>query len=286
MGSTDDMMIDILSRFLLVASRAEAIRKTLLISLIVAYVATIVTSHIVSLVLPHEQLHWREAQLAVPFFVGYIISVGFVTLFMFVSLRLNTVKKQLEELARIDSLTGLLNRRAFSTEVELRRMRGRTPARGDWVLLIDADRFKSVNDQYGHAAGDLVLSMIAVVLKGNVFERDLVARIGGEEFAVYLNDTDAKGVAIAAERIRAAISENTVYFESKRIKITVSIGCASVTETLDLTTALARADACLYRAKDEGRNRIVVRDVAAAGHASDGAQAQPQNPAIRLVSTS
>ncbi len=279
-------MIDHLSRFLLVSSRAEAIRRTLLISLVIAYVATFATSSFLERVLPRIWEMVGERQMALPFFIAYMLSVAFVAIFMLVSLRLNTVKMQLEELARIDPLTGLLNRRAFAEESELRgRKNGQS--RGDWLLLLDADRFKSVNDSHGHAAGDLVLSMIAMVLKGNVFERDLVARIGGEEFAVYISDANRDGAARAAERIRAAIEENTVYFESRRIKITVSIGCARIEDVRDMAGGMARADRSLYRAKNDGRNCVVIceeidRFEKIEPQASTDAA---QMPAIRLVST-
>lgn len=280
-------MIDLLSRFLLVTNRVDAIRKTLLISLVIAYSAVFATQHFLQTYVPVLWKMLGSAPTHIAFFIAFVLSAGYVAVFMAVVLKLNSAKNQLAELARNDSLTGLLNRRAFFQESELRQRSRASRKRQNWLLLIDADHFKNINDTHGHAAGDLALTMIAMVLKGNVFERDLIARIGGEEFAVYIDGADASGVMIAAERIRKAIEENTVYFEGKRIKATVSIGCASYGDREDAAAVMARADRCLYEAKDAGRNRIVL------GTASEqmvplASTAKPadQKPAIRLVSRS
>ncbi len=280
------MLIDFLERFLAVEDHREAARKTLLVSLIVAYVATFATYSLFDVFAPANivaQLGQRSATMS--FCIAFVLSIGFVSAFMAVSLRLNSTRAKLEEMARNDSLTGLLNRRAFFQEIELRQRKRDTSGPGNWFLLIDADNFKAINDDNGHAAGDLVLTMIAMVLKGNVFDRDLIARIGGEEFAVFLRKTDAEGVAIAAERIRAAIEENTVYFESRRIKVTVSIGCAEISEGEDILVSMSRADRSLYEAKNAGRNSVVISSSRVEyTRQGPGRRAEDQNAAIRLVS--
>lgn len=280
------MLIDFLERFLAVENHREAARKTLLVSLIVAYVATFATYSLFDVFAPANvmaQLGQRSATMS--FCIAFVLSIGFVAAFMAVSLRLNSTRAKLEEMARNDSLTGLLNRRAFFQEIELRQRKRDTSGPGNWFLLIDADSFKAINDENGHAAGDLVLTMIAMVLKGNVFDRDLIARIGGEEFAVFLRKTDAEGVAIAAERIRAAIEENTVYFESRRIKVTVSIGCAEICDGEDILVSMSRADRSLYEAKNAGRNAVVISNSRVEyTRQGPGRRAEDQNAAIRLVS--
>ena len=280
------MLIDFLERFLAVKNHREAARKTLLVSLIVAYAATFTTYNLFGFFASPwmvAELGQRSATLS--FCIAFVLSIGFVAAFMAVSLRLNNARAKLEEMARNDSLTGLLNRRAFFQEIDLRR-RAKSPGNaGNWFLLIDADRFKQINDDNGHAAGDLVLTMIAMVLKGNVFDRDLIARIGGEEFAVYLHNTNAEGVAIAAERIRAAIEENTVYFESRRIKVTVSVGCAEIGGGEDILSAMSRADRSLYEAKNAGRNAVIISNSRVEFTAPNpGRRAEDQKSAIRLVS--
>lgn len=278
-------MVDLLSRFLLVTNRADAIRKTLLISLVIAYSAVFATQHFLENYVPALWKLLGSAPTYIAFFIAFVLSAGYVAGFMAVVLKLNSTKNQLAELARNDSLTGLLNRRAFFQESELRQQTRTARKRQNWLLLIDADHFKSVNDTHGHAAGDLVLTMIAMVLKGNVFERDLIARIGGEEFAVYLDGTNASGAMVAAERIRKAIEENTVYFEGKRIKMTVSLGCTCYKDKEDAPTVMARADRCLYEAKDAGRNRIVLNTISQQMIPVTAETVAPaQKPAIRLVS--
>jgi diguanylate cyclase (GGDEF)-like protein len=282
------MFLDFLSRFLLVSSRPDAIRKTLLISLVVAYTAVFATEHFLRTYVPVLWEYAGQAPTRIAFFIAFVLSIGFVAAFMAVALKLNSATARLAELARNDSLTGLLNRRAFFQEVDLRERGRNRGKRQNWLMLIDADHFKAINDNYGHAAGDLVLTMIAMVLKGNVFERDLIARIGGEEFAVYLENSNSEGIAKAAERIRSAIEENTVYFESKRIKVTVSIGYSSFNMGEDGAQVMARADRSLYEAKNTGRNRIVFSQ--STEHlqplpVTGGDGTADQKPAIRLVST-
>lgn len=282
------MLIDFLERFLAVKNHRDAARKTLLVSLIVAYAATFATYNLFEFFAsPRMLADLGQRSATLSFCIAFILSTAFVAAFMAVSLRLNSTRAKLEEMARNDSLTGLLNRRAFFQEIELRQRKNEPATAGNWFLLIDADRFKQINDDNGHAAGDLVLTMIAMVLKGNVFDRDLIARIGGEEFAVYLRNTDAAGVAIAAERIRAAIEENTVYFESRRIKVTVSIGCAEICEGEDVLASMGRADRSLYEAKNAGRNAVVIsnnRVEFTSPHPTR--RAEDQKSAIRLVSNS
>jgi diguanylate cyclase (GGDEF)-like protein len=167
--------------------------------------------------------------------------------------------RMVERQAMVDSLTGLANRR--SLEESLRSELARATRFGDsvCVVLADLDDFKRVNDQYGHAAGDEVLTAFADALRATVRESDVAGRWGGEEFALVLPGTDAVGGARLAERARAAI-------ESARVKmpngdfcsVTASFGVASFPESHELGEILASADSALYAAKGEGKNRVVV----------------------------
>ncbi len=165
----------------------------------------------------------------------------------------------LEKLALTDPLTGLSNRRAFSEalDAELSRIeRHNQPAS---LLAFDLDHFKRVNDTHGHAVGDEVLAAFAAVLQRGCRRGDLAARLGGEEFAILLPTTGLVPAALVAERIRRA-TEWRPLGVSVPVPVTVSVGVAS-TESLPRPPAAAellrRADAALYRAKDEGRNRVV-----------------------------
>lgn len=162
--------------------------------------------------------------------------------------------------ATIDDLTGVLNRRAI-----LQRLRdevARASATPLWLALVDLDGFKHVNDTYGHAAGDAVLKGLAGICRKSLRETDLLGRMGGEEFAIVMGDTDLDVARGVCERLRIKMGEAIVAFDGVEIRFTVSIGLAAAEER-DKTFAelLRRADLALYHAKNNGRNRVSV-DVA------------------------
>jgi diguanylate cyclase (GGDEF)-like protein len=164
-----------------------------------------------------------------------------------------------ERQAMVDSLTGLANRR--SLEETLRGELARAARFGDSVSVVfaDLDKFKAVNDRFGHAAGDEVLKAFAGALRATVRESDVAGRWGGEEFALVLSGTDAEGGARFAERARSMIENTGVEMpDGTVIHVTASFGVASFPESRDLHDVLAAADAALYEAKREGRNRVVV----------------------------
>ena len=156
-----------------------------------------------------------------------------------------------------DFLTGVSNRRAFydAGMLEFERLH-RTP-RPLSLILFDADHFKKINDRYGHPAGDQVLVHLARALTEAFRQIDIVARIGGEEFAVLLPSTDLKDAVLAAERLRKAVEAQPVDVDGTLICFSVSGGVASVDENVSgLDALIKRADLALYAAKGSGRNRI------------------------------
>lgn len=156
-----------------------------------------------------------------------------------------------------DHLTGVANRRAFfdAAELEVERMR-RSP-RPLSLVLFDADSFKSINDRYGHPVGDAVLRHFADTLQETFRQIDVVARIGGEEFAVILPSTDLPAALAASERLRAAVEDACVEIDGMRIRYTVSGGVASMdADVSSLDELIKRADTALYDAKADGRNCI------------------------------
>jgi two-component system chemotaxis response regulator CheY len=165
----------------------------------------------------------------------------------------------LEKLALTDPLTGLANRRAFHQALESELSRVSRHGRPASLLFLDLDHFKRVNDTHGHAAGDEVLAAFALVLKRGCRRGDLAARVGGEEFAVLLPTTGNVPAGLVAERIRRT-TESRPLGRTPAVPVTVSIGLTS-TEGLPAPLAmeelLRKADAALYRAKAEGRNRVV-----------------------------
>lgn len=175
-----------------------------------------------------------------------------------------TERKQLEEefkrQARVDFLTGVSNRRHFMEQAEQeiqRTNRYDTPLS---LLMLDIDLFKQVNDTYGHKSGDDVLRTMATACRETLREIDIIGRIGGEEFAILLPETDKAEAADVAERLRAVLANQKVPLEAGiPIHFTVSIGVASRTSKKDnIDTLLNLADEALYQAKKYGRNRVYI----------------------------
>jgi len=160
----------------------------------------------------------------------------------------------LREAAMRDPLTGLYNRRAFERRLQ-QHMAADEPFA---VVFLDIDRFKEVNDRYGHAAGDSALRACAEVMLRTLRPTDVVARIGGEEFAAILPDLSSEDAFDVVERVRRAVESHEVASHGNRFSITLSGGMTHSTHRLDDIAKLMRAaDASLYRAKQTGRNRIV-----------------------------
>jgi two-component system cell cycle response regulator len=162
-------------------------------------------------------------------------------------------------LAVTDELTGLYNRRYFDRHLTLLLEKAREQERDMALMLIDMDFFKAVNDTHGHDIGDAVLREFADRLRRSIRGVDLACRFGGEEFVVLMPDTDDRQAQAVAERVRAAVAENSFKTGGGRpLRLTISVGVA-LNESVDDTPEimLKRADVALYRAKREGRNRVV-----------------------------
>jgi diguanylate cyclase (GGDEF)-like protein len=159
--------------------------------------------------------------------------------------------------ASTDHLTGLLNRRAFMENAQTLRKRLAKRGESVAVLMFDLDHFKSVNDRFGHSAGDEVLRLFARVTKASTRLDDIIGRFGGEEF-IAIVPGDIEVAEKIAERVRTAFENAGAVIENQPIAATVSIGAASSYDAAMTVDALiAKADAALYRAKHEGRNRVV-----------------------------
>lgn len=163
----------------------------------------------------------------------------------------------LEDLAYRDELTELPNRRGAARQIDVLISRARRHGHQLALLLLDADRFKSVNDRYGHAVGDVVLRELAARLRERVRREDVVGRWGGEEFVVALPETTPAGAAAVAESLRAAIAGTAIEAGGDALDITVSIGVAAWTGAA-LDDLVADADRALYAAKAGGRDRVVL----------------------------
>lgn len=174
---------------------------------------------------------------------------------------LDDLRAELERLATLDPLTELPNARSLRAAAEAAIARAERSGEPLSVLLMDLDRFKEVNDGYGHAAGDAVLAHVAGLLRAGARSGDVPARLGGEEFAVLLPDTDPTGAHPVAERLLATLREARVAVEGGEVAVTASVGVAAWRPgEANLSPALRRADRAMYRAKAGGRDRVVVAD--------------------------
>ncbi len=168
------------------------------------------------------------------------------------------LEARLHELATRDALTGLPNRREAMRLLAEELMRVQRDMSAASVLMLDVDHFKRINDTYGHAGGDSALKFCAQQISARLRAIDTCSRLGGEEFAVLLPGTDLGGARVIAERLRASLEAATMELDGQPLRMTVSIGAAQLRPTdADADAALRRADSALYRAKSEGRNRVV-----------------------------
>ncbi len=166
--------------------------------------------------------------------------------------------ERLIEAVRMDSLTGLRNRRGFSETGEVEIARAGRSGRGFAVLMADIDAFKACNDEYGHACGDYVLQEVAELFKGQLRDVDTVARWGGEEFVFLLPETELEGAATLAEKLRATLERTLFSFEGNVLSLTVTIGVSVFSTGMSLEDCVAKADSAMYLGKQRGRNRVVI----------------------------
>jgi diguanylate cyclase (GGDEF)-like protein len=171
---------------------------------------------------------------------------------------------RIQALAMRDELTGLINRRHMLELLEQERQRCVRSGRTFCVAMIDIDRFKEVNDRYGHAAGDEVLQRLAREALSAVRVADVLARWGGDEFVLLLSDARLQLARGGVERVRQRIEAVSLRVGEQPLQVTISAGLAEHIAGESVATALARADAALYEAKAQGRNRTVAADGAGA----------------------
>ncbi len=195
-----------------------------------------------------QQVAKYGAVISVPFLVT-AFGIGAVILFH----ALSELVRRYRSASITDSLTGLLNRRGFLDAV------GLMPAPPSTLIMLDIDRFKQVNDTYGHDVGDQVIIAVATVLRDHVGTPHVAGRLGGEEFAILLRRAETRTAHALAHALRCAIEISLDGFVEQGRTITASLGIASI-GAKGIGGALVDADRALYRAKREGRNRVCVSD--------------------------
>ncbi len=171
--------------------------------------------------------------------------------------QLEDLHGELERIATFDPLSGLLNRRTLFVRLEQeteRAARLKVPLAG---LMLDIDKFKSINDTYGHRCGDIVLREVGARLSGGLRKYDYAGRYGGEEFLIVLSNTTASQALSIGERFRTDIEKTLVTLSSSPLRVTVSVGISVYQPPESCESWINRIDAALYQAKQTGRNRVV-----------------------------
>ncbi|WP_323752009.1 diguanylate cyclase [Marinobacter sp.] len=172
---------------------------------------------------------------------------------------LERANQQLAKLSMTDRLTGLLNRGTWENLVDAEYERYGRYGQTTTLVMFDIDHFKSVNDTYGHLAGDDVIRHTAQVTHDSIRQSDSAGRYGGEEFGLILPETDAENARILCERIRETIAQSTVNTSAGNIQYTISMGIAQLTGTREnYMQWMQEADKALYKAKEGGRNKVVI----------------------------
>ena len=193
------------------------------------------------------------------FTVPFIISPIIIYIILEQSHQLYHSKKQIEELVNKDSLTQIYNKRYFETFAQDIFLSGRKCS----IILIDIDDFKNINDQYGHLAGDLVMKETAAIIKSQLRETDIIARIGGDEFAIICLDAESEYGKEIAERIRDKVEKAVLSYLSHSIYLTISVGCVSNEyNKATLNEIIQNADDALYTSKENGKNKVTYIDCA------------------------
>ncbi|MCF0220719.1 MAG: diguanylate cyclase [Fibrobacter sp.] len=174
------------------------------------------------------------------------------------TMELEEANKKLDLISRTDELTGLPNRRDMNKTVANEIGRCQRTQKPFCFIFIDIDHFKSINDTYGHACGDVVLKSVAQTIRSLLRKYDVFARYGGEEFLTLLPETDLDGAEVVAERFRRKISTMSVHYAGYTINVTVTLGVARFDPRLGADRSIQMADKALYQGKEGGRNQVVV----------------------------
>ncbi|USB33997.1 diguanylate cyclase [Paenibacillus sp. YPG26] len=213
-------------------------------------------SLILALVTFYLTLHGNVSGVLVPFSLLFTLAGTFTYYLLRYLKRSDELLHRMKEAAHRDFLTGLHNPRAFKAYFDSKVEASYSEPEVFSLLVVDIDHFKRVNDTYGHAAGDAVLSQLANVLRDTYHPGDYIARKGGEEFVVILDDCGAGAAGEAAERLRRNV-ENHVFVlpEGESIRVTVSIGASAYPE-IEPGQLFEKADQALYAAKQAGRNQV------------------------------
>lgn len=223
-----------------------------LLAAIAAMVGAAMTTLSVWGFIPYNVVTFRAVE------IGMVLDAALLALALAYQFRVGEEDKlRAEQLARLDPLTGINNRRAFYDKAATVWNVSQRNNRALSLILLDIDQFKQVNDVHGHAFGDEVLTTVSRAMMGAIRDQDVAARWGGEEFIVLLPETDIREAAVLAERLRGAIADILLKHQGADIAVTASLGVAQRDKHhANLDALISSADKCLYRSKEQGRNRV------------------------------
>lgn len=260
-------------------STADVIRRTVIMVLLIAICGGITVSVISTSYFANNSQGFADRAYLVGAFAGVLIGGPIVMAFFFAAKHIYGAHKEVEKIAREDFLTGLLNRREFFSQIaSTDTVSGQSPVLTceGMLLIIDADNFKRINDNHGHLSGDKALIAIANAVGSAARSIDIVSRIGGEEFAVFVSDASHEIGSDIATQILLAVNSIDLTIDSELLALSVSIGAVRVSRGLPLSVAMKAADAALYRAKHGGKNMVVFGGVTDGLGAFTKGQSAPQ----------
>lgn len=240
--------------------------RVILVTLLGTLVCVLAALFVDSFTFPQLDDDARYRAIMVDIFLPIALAAPMLMFLMTKLRELAIAKHDLTILASTDGLTQMLNRGAFTLVVDtyLAKIRVAQLSVPAALLVVDVDHFKTINDRFGHARGDLALKLIALSIKASVREVDIVGRIGGEEFGVFLPGSSQADALCIAERIRASVSELDFQPQGNPEALSVSVGGASFVRHIAFDDLFHHADQRLYAAKAQGRNRVLMLEMAAA----------------------
>jgi len=231
-----------------------AVRRSALI-----VVLTVLVSVIVVAITVHAQPVGVQRQAV---FTAFILPLFIAPPSLFYSgrksLQNHRLMLEVTRLAHTDEMTGLANRRSFIREAEEQLIDAGLEAKSLCLFIIDIDHFKSVNDKFGHSAGDETLVHVTTQMRAAIPADTLIARLGGEEFAILMPFEGLADIQAQAEALRIAVADSPCVAEGHKISVTISVGAGIAGPDDTISSLLSRADCALYAAKNEGRNRFSI----------------------------
>ncbi len=231
---------------------------------------------------PHETVHAHTD----PAWLYSLAAAAFLATVMVMCelwLLVTELQRELAVQARTDPLTGAMNRRAMVEAALRETARSMRYGRALSMIMMDIDNFKNLNDTRGHVAGDRALQALVCRVKAALRQHDMLARMGGEEFAILLPDTAEMPALVIAERVRQAVADLEVPFESGPIKLTICAGVAQLNPACDWEYMLRQADAAMYEAKRHGRNLVSAQPELAAIDGNERGIDPKSQPCVQTV---